>query len=347
MINRTTISIFNNSLQDICQNKKLFGGKLIIFAGDFRQIAPIIEHAGPDDVVRASIKFSPVWEGVRIFKLTEPQRTRDIEFANFLLAIGEGRGPELIINDSRLVRLSGINSVTSIDQLINFVFPDNILLSPEDCVSRAILSPTNAVINVINNIILNRLPGDIKHLLSADSFVSMASVTDNPAIGTEVLNGISEKGVPDHKLCLKVGSVCILIRNLSFKHRLVNGTKLIIKSISKYRLEASVPGSTEIVTIPRICFKFSAGRSGIEMIRRQFPVKLAYALTINKSQGQTLDCVGVDLRNNVFAHGQLYVALGRVRSSDHVKVLVPEENINNLGQIFTKNVVYRNLLMKT
>jgi len=54
--------------------------------------------------------------------------------------------------------------------------------------------------------------------------------------------------------------------------------------------------------------------------RRQFPVKLAFAMTINKSQGQTFDKVGIDLCKDVFNHGQLYVAFSRVRSWQALKV---------------------------
>jgi hypothetical protein len=59
--------------------------------------------------------------------------------------------------------------------------------------------------------------------------------------------------------------------------------------------------------------------------RLQFPVKLAFALTINKSQGQSLDSVGLDLTSSVFTHGQLYVALSRATSSSKIAVLLPAD----------------------
>ena len=72
--------------------------------------------------------------------------------------------------------------------------------------------------------------------------------------------------------------------------------------------------------------------------RIQFPVRLAFAMTINKSQGQTLDRVGLFIPNGVFGHGQLYVAFSRVRSSDHIRVFLSDSSNE------TANIVYAEML---
>jgi len=64
--------------------------------------------------------------------------------------------------------------------------------------------------------------------------------------------------------------------------------------------------------------------TAFKMRRRQFPVRVAFAMTMNKSQGQSLKKVGMDLRNPVFSHGQLYVALSRGTNKSGVKALLPE-----------------------
>ena len=75
-------------------------------------------------------------------------------------------------------------------------------------------------------------------------------------------------------------------------------------------------------------------------VRHQFPLRPCFAMTINKSQGQTFGMVGVDLRTDVFSHGQLYVALSRCRSWDSLRVLLPSTTTDRR----VKNVVFKELL---
>ncbi|KAK8952598.1 hypothetical protein KSP39_PZI004327 [Platanthera zijinensis] len=80
-----------------------------------------------------------------------------------------------------------------------------------------------------------------------------------------------------------------------------------------------------------------------ELIRKQFPVRLSFALTINKSQGQTIGNVGIYLPNHVFSHGQLYVALSRGVSAQSTRVLVKHSVIEGHEGVFTKNVVFKEI----
>ena len=103
------------------------------------------------------------------------------------------------------------------------------------------------------------------------------------------------------------------------------------------------------VFIPRIDLAPITADLPFVLRRRQFPIKLAFAMTINKSQGQTFDKVGMLLPEPVFGHGQLYVGLSRVRCSDDIKVLVIEgplqgRLVEGCDKVFTRNVVFKEVL---
>lgn len=99
----------------------------------------------------------------------------------------------------------------------------------------------------------------------------------------------------------------------------------------------------EIAFIPRISLNPSSPTKdfAFQLCRRQFPVRLALAITINKSQGQSAKYVGLDIRVPVFSHGQLYVALSRATSGRRIKVLLPED----VTQLSAPNVVYHEVLV--
>ena len=92
--------------------------------------------------------------------------------------------------------------------------------------------------------------------------------------------------------------------------------------------------------IPWISLTPSNEALSIPLRQRQFPVHLAFAMTINKSQGQSVKHVGLDLWSAVFSHGQLYVALFHCTSANHIKVLLPENCENRR----TPNIVYKEVL---
>ena len=84
-----------------------------------------------------------------------------------------------------------------------------------------------------------------------------------------------------------------------------------------------------IFCIPRINFSFQPTRCPWTVNRRQFPLRLAYATTFNSCQGLTLDRVVLDLRSDVFAHGQLYTAVSRVRNRSCIRRLMREDMVED------------------
>lgn len=124
-----------------------------------------------------------------------------------------------------------------------------------------------------------------------------------------------------------------------------NGTRAVVEELGSRVLKARILGGSNhgnIILVPRITVAPSDVQSEFtfSMQRRQFPVRLAFAMTINKSQGQSLKYVGIDLRTPVFTHGQLYVALSRATSGRRIKILLPED-----ADFKTLNVVYPEVLL--
>ena len=157
--------------------------------------------------------------------------------------------------------------------------------------------------------------------------------------------------MPPHILNLKVGAFIMLLRNLNPKKGLLNGTRLVVRSLHRNCIKAEIiTGSNkgEEICIPRIDLEPSESTLPFRMKSHQFPLILAFAMTINKSQGQSFNHVGVYLPEPVFAHGQLYVALTRGRYHENLKVLV--KNTDHQGDllknsiIFTRNIVIKEIL---
>ena len=104
--------------------------------------------------------------------------------------------------------------------------------------------------------------------------------------------------------------------------------------------------------IPRINFQWTHRRVGLTIQRRQFPLRLSYAVTFNKSQGKNLKFAVVDLRNAPFAHGQLYVALSRVRCGEDIFLLCDAGMVKTDHPLYgpcvvTTNVVEKVALLRT
>ena len=102
---------------------------------------------------------------------------------------------------------------------------------------------------------------------------------------------------------------------------------MVVTSLWKYYIEAYLLGGDfagQLRVIPRIKLTATDTSLGIPLARKQFPVRLCLAMTINKSQGQSFYTIGLDLRAPVFTHGQFYVAVSRTSSVEGLSILLPK-----------------------
>jgi len=134
----------------------------------------------------------------------------------------------------------------------------------------------------------------------------------------------------------------MLLRNLDQSEGLCNESRLIITRLQKHVIAARILSGNRKgneVYIPRMSMSPSQSPWPFKLIRRQFPIMLSYAMTINKSQGQSLCSVGLYLPKPVFSHGQLYVAVSRVQSKSGLKILIHDSDKKPLSS--TTNVVFK------
>jgi len=132
-------------------------------------------------------------------------------------------------------------------------------------------------------------------------------------------------------LHLKVGCPIILLRNLDPEEGLCNGTRIVVLNVRRKMLQCRIISKDrrfrgKVVLILRIRLSPNTETLPVPLKRLQFLVRLAFAMTINKSQGQSVEYVGINLQTSVFSHGQLYVAFSRCTSPLSISVFLPEQS---------------------
>ncbi|XP_050908519.1 uncharacterized protein LOC127122180 [Lathyrus oleraceus] len=363
MAHRFYFEAFDKTLKDImgrsnCSDK-LFGGKVIVFGGDFRQILPVVPRGSRSDIIHSTINSSYIWDHCVVLKLTKNMRlqqadntssTSELElFSNWILKVGDGKLEEpndgytdIPIPNDFLIS----NYDDPLEAIVSETYPNllNNYKNPECLQSRAILAGTIETVDIINQYVLGFIPGEEKEYLSSDS-VDTFDGEGNEAFDVltpEFLNTLTSSGLPNHKIKLKIGTPIMLLQNIDQPEGLCNGTRLIVTSLANHVIEAKIISGKNIggvIYIPRMDMTPTQSPWPFKMTRRQFPITICYAMTINKSQGQSLDYVGLYLPRSVFSHGQLYVAISRLKSKKGLKILIHDKDNHPLNS--TTNVVFK------
>jgi hypothetical protein len=182
------------------------------------------------------------------------------------------------------------------------------------------------------NAVAQKMNPSQEHMLRLkDSFTEV----DDPSghlkkmLSGSMLKGFQKNGIPDHEPILKVNNICLVTRAINGLGR-ANNSRIRIVAIHWHYVEVLTVGDCAEcnIRISRISFKFRLphGKS-FQLTRLQFPLRLSYVMTYNKSQSQTLVKVLLDITSPPFIHRQLYVSLSRVRGCRNINIYLTEEQV--------------------
>lgn len=277
MMHRHGFEAVDRMLRDIRSNDAPFGGVTMVLGGDFQQTLPVIPKAPPEEIVRACITKSRLWQHFEVLHLTQNMRLENnqdpaiAEFSAWLLDIGSGRNqpPDGSVQLPETMRAGPDGTL---ENLIDAVYPglgDLAVGSPQlDTFfsDRMILSPRNDDVHEINRQVLDKVPGAERLFRSADTVVLERGVDGHhhsqipdgeevEPVPIEFLNTLAPNGLPIHDLCLKIGSPILILRNLSIENGLCNGTRAVVVDMTGRVLKVRILGGEragEIALIPRL-----------------------------------------------------------------------------------------------
>ncbi|XP_072768974.1 ATP-dependent DNA helicase PIF1 isoform X1 [Nerophis lumbriciformis] len=285
MVDATFFDKLECVARSVRRSAEPFGGIQLIICGDFLQLPPVSKG-------KEKAKFcfqARCWRKVIQvnMELTEVRRQTDQSFISLLQAVRVGRATEEVT--SRLME----SAYRQVDR---------------DGIVATRLCTHKDDVELTNDNKLQQLAGTARLFEAVDSDPALVRTIDAHSPVSRLLH-------------LKVGAQVMLTKNLDVTRGLVNGARGVVVAFEpgKHGLPRVrfMCGATETLKPERWVFK-SAG--GTHLCRLQLPLKLAWAVSIHKSQGMTLDCVEISLAR-VFESGQAYVALSRARSLEGLRVM--------------------------
>ncbi|XP_058809912.1 uncharacterized protein LOC131675084 [Phymastichus coffea] len=296
----------------------LYGTKLLWLQGeDCRQLLHVKVNSTRSEVVDLSINRFSHWQNIVKYSLTQNMRVlpQEIEFTKFLLNVGDG-----ILNDIHdnlsldNIPKKCITITNEVEDIVADIYGHIFHCRQyRQAINYAILSARNVDVNEINETVVNLLDETTeKNYTSIDSTENCDNEGFNNILLPEYLNILNPSSLPPYELRLRINSIIMIIRNLSISEGLCNGTRLMVLELANNILKCEIltgDKKGDIVFINRITLYSSETDYPFIFIRRQFPIKLAFAMTINKAQGQTFKKIRIDLRNDVFSHGHLNTLL--------------------------------------
>jgi len=292
MVSNRLFSFVSNVFGSLHRNHKVFGGIPVLVVGDLFQLPPVNgEH----------VFFSPAWKSFFPLFLTKPQRQKgDLDFYHLLEELRFGHLSE----KSRLMISEKIKDSQN---------------------SRAMINTTHVVglrqiSEQINTFICENLPFSDQ---CSDPILSMALDTLNFDVvdsNSDSLPFKNHTNLPQ-SIMIQEGARVMFLNNKLFEHDICNGTiGVVTKSIDHNNVEVTFPTRENIVKINVQKATANFEINGVHASRHQFPLQNAFALTVHKTQGLTLPHVTLTIDQNMFAPGQIYVAMSRSPSWDSLDI---------------------------
>lgn len=276
MLHATFLETLDSVAKHMRRNDEPFGGLQVVFTGDFFQLPPVTKNfGGEDDAVFAFQSRAWVASKPVVCYLTEQYRQGNDGLSDVLNAIRDGE-----ITESHYEILEGRVGKKGHDDYIK-------------------LYTHNENVDRINEEAFARVKGEERQY---------EMITKGKGV---ILEGLKKNCLADELLTLKIGTKVICIKNAQDRSY-VNGSMGTVVSFNKEGSPVVELVNGKKVTIVADSWKIEEdGKVKAEL--QQLPLKLAWAITVHKSQGMTLDNAHVDL-SRAFASGQGYVALSRLRS---------------------------------
>ena len=341
---------------------------VILCMGDFRQLAPVVVgNISESSVYQACIASSPRWSCVTQFEFTQLVRqAEDPEYGTFVQSIGNGvqvipqceigsekrksmmkliHGEEIAEQYANvagdLVQVPHQEFLREKESVVNMVYPDVRGCGASLSQPRCILVCTNRQKDEWNSYVQSQLPGECTRL-PAGHVVRRGNLSEAE------MQKMAKQSVPAGVLDFKIGDVCLVISPVCVEEGgICNNTRVRIEAIHpnlKVIRVKPIGANSRSYWLPRRWYRnVDLGRHGM-IDRLQFPLQLAFAMTVHKAQGQTLEFAALDCTTPCFAHGQLYVAMSRVRTSN--SIVFYNSRVDEGTAVVCFNIVYRSLLLR-
>lgn len=335
MLHERHLLRIDNTLQHLRDNNLPFGGVQVILGGDFNQLPPITT-ASPEcmhtSTINASIRSTQYFARFTLISLTTAHRFNNDQWASFLLNVAHGVGSPIIDGPFGSTEVTfdvnvkpSVIQHTSLSQYALGAFPSPSALQ--------MIAPMHATVNAFNKQQLN-------HYFSEQDIVELRafySFSPGLRLSAEDVRHTHRNNIPDDVISLAVSAPVFIMRNINISEGLANGAIATVARISFNSIDVILAESNVTHSIPRI--SFSIGAQAKQSIRHQFPLQLAFSATISKVQGKTSSRIIVNLVNQCFTHGQLYVALSRVRDFSQMAIVVEKFDIPIQNIVFQQLVV--------